>query len=106
MDGEQYLKCFIEQLITRRESIFTLCSVLCLIPHMTSQDEEDPTSDSIAFQDRVWTLGSIVNDASLKRWIKVLKKRKVEQSVVHIRETNTSCLHQKPKKRWCFYRCL
>lgn len=87
--------------MTCREAIFTLCSVLCFIPHMTSQDEDSTASG--AFQDRVWTLGSIVNDASLKRWIRVLKKRKVEQGVVRIRETETSCLHQKPRRSWCSF---
>ena len=91
--------------VMRREAVFTMCSVVCLIPHAVEdaafEAESKDTSTSVVFKDRVWSMGSVVSDTLLKKWIRILKK-KVEKGTVQIRETNTACVHQRASGCWCF----
>lgn len=83
----------------RRESIFVLSSVLSLRPHEIVED----TPDSTTFFDRSWSLGSIIEDASLKTWIRILNKAGVKKGYAEIKESSALCIHQRAKKLFCLF---
>ena len=92
--------------VMHREAVFTMCSVICLIPHAVEDEafeaECRDATTTVEFKDRVWSMGSVVSDTLLKKWIRILKKKKVEKGMARIRETNTTCVHQRASGCWCF----
>lgn len=90
--------------LTCRESLFVFCSVLSLIPHVSSEDNESVEKETtIQFKDRCWSLGSIIDDGLLNEWVKILRKHHITGDYSKVEVLSTKCVHQKVRKSWCFF---
>lgn len=78
-----------------------------MIPHLSTDDNEldvdDDPSKKVHFKDREWSVGSVVNDKTLTRWIKILRSAGVSRGYVRIDTSIIKCVHQKARKHWCFF---
>ena len=78
-----------------------------MIPHLSTDDNEldvdDDPSKKVHFKDREWSVGSVVNDKALTRWIKILRNAGVHRGYVRIDTSIIKCVHQKARKHWCFF---
>ena len=76
-----------------------LSSVLSLRPHEILKD----TPDCTTFFDRSWSLGSVIEDASLKTWIRILKNAGVKKGYAEITELSSLCIHRRARKLFCLF---
>ena len=76
-----------------------LSSVLSLRPREILED----TPDCTTFFDRNWSLGSVIEDASLKTWIRILKSAGVRKGYAVIKESSSLCIHQRARKSFCLF---
>ena len=59
--------------------------------------------ESLSFPDRIWSLGTVIQDSSLKSWIRCLKKAGVKKGYGRVETTSNRCIHERVKKNWCFF---